>query len=242
MSIDPEKLMAFVDGELDDAERHEVEQAIATDPALQAEVERQRRLKSAVADHYGPIAAQDIPERLRAMLAAHPNTPHEKVASLAEARARRRPLPGWQSLGAIAASLVVGVIAGQLLLRGGAHPIGTRNGKLIAQDGLAEALETQLASTPPAMAQTRIGLTFMDTQGRPCRTFESRAFAGLACRGDGQWEMVMTSATETGGQPTYRQAGSSPVMETAQRIMASEPFSAKAERAAVQGGWRLSKR
>jgi hypothetical protein len=91
------------------------------------------------------------------------------------------------------------------------------------------------------MAQTRIGLTFMDTQGRPCRTFESRALAGLACRGDGRWQVVMAAAAETTAQPIYRQAGSSPVMAAAQRMMASEPFDAEAERAAVRGGWKIGK-
>jgi hypothetical protein len=242
MSIDPERLMAFVDGELDAAERREVDEAIAADPTLQAEVQRQRRVRATLAGHYGPVATQEVPDRLRAMLGAEPNASidNEDVASLARARERRRGL--HVTLGAIAASLVVGVIAGQLFLLGSTPPIATSHGKLIAQDGLAEALETQLASAQSAMAQTRIGLTFIDTQGRPCRTFESRAFAGLACRGNSRWEVVMAAATETSEQPVYRQADSSPVMDTAQRIMASEPFDAEAERAAVQGGWKIRRR
>jgi anti-sigma factor RsiW len=244
MSIDPDKLMAFVDGELEGAERHEVEQAIAADPGLRAEVDRQRGLRATLAGHYGPVATQEVPDRLRALLGAGPNAAADvaTVVSLEEARERRRGLSGWPTAAAIAASLVIGVIAGQLILIGSGDPIATKNGRLVAQDGLAEALETQLASAPPAMAQTHIGLTFMDTQGRPCRTFENRAFAGLACRGDGRWQVVMTAATETAGQPVYRQAGSSPVMETAQAMMASEPFDPGAERAAVQGGWKISRR
>ena len=244
MSIDPEKLMAFVDGELEEGERREVEQAIAADPGLRAEVDRQRRLRAILAGHYGPVATQDVPGRLRALLGDEPNssTDNARVVSLGQARERRRRLSGWPTIGAIAASLVVGVMAGQLVLLGSSDPIATKNGRLVAQDGLSEALETQLASAAPAMAQTRIGLTFIDTQGRPCRTFESRAFAGLACRGDGRWQVLMTAATETAGQPIYRQAGSSPVMETAQAMMASEPLDAEAERAAVQGGWKVGRR
>lgn len=244
MSIDPEKLMAFVDGELEEADRRAVERAIADDLSLRAEVERQRRLRATLGGHYGPVATQAVPDRLRALLGAEPNASieHDKVASLAEQRERRRVLRGWHAISAVAASLVVGVVAGQLFLLGRTPPIATSNGRLVAQDGLADALETQLASAPPAMAQTRIGLTFMDTQGRPCRTFESRVFAGLACRGDGRWQVVMATATETAAQPIYRQAGSSPVMETAQRMMASEPFDAQAERAAVQGAWKIGKR
>ncbi|MHC4956331.1 MAG: anti-sigma factor [Planctomycetota bacterium] len=38
-------LMGYVDGELDDADKKRVEEALASDPALQAELEEMRRLK-----------------------------------------------------------------------------------------------------------------------------------------------------------------------------------------------------
>ena len=43
-------LMGYVDGELDEADRRRVEEALASDPALQAELEDMRRLKSLTAD------------------------------------------------------------------------------------------------------------------------------------------------------------------------------------------------
>jgi ferric-dicitrate binding protein FerR (iron transport regulator) len=43
-------LMGYVDGELDDADRRRVEEALASDPALQAELEGMRRLKDLTAD------------------------------------------------------------------------------------------------------------------------------------------------------------------------------------------------
>jgi len=42
-------LMGYVDGELDDSDRRRVEQALASDPALQSELEEMRRLKSLTA-------------------------------------------------------------------------------------------------------------------------------------------------------------------------------------------------
>lgn len=43
-------LMGYVDGELDEADRRRVEEALASDPALQAELEDMRRLKDLTAD------------------------------------------------------------------------------------------------------------------------------------------------------------------------------------------------
>jgi len=244
MSIDPDRLMAYVDGELDEAQRREVERAMAADPALRDEVDRQHRLRATLITHYGPVTQEDVPDRLRALLGAAANAAfgETNVASLAEARERRRGWPVWANAGAIAASLAIGIIGGQILSLGRPAPISSNRSGLVAQGDLARALETQLGSSQPAMAPTRIGLTFVDTRGRACRTFEEQAFAGLACREEGRWQIVMTSAGETAEQPLYRQAGSSPVTEAAQRIMASEPFDAAAERAAVQGGWKIGKR
>ena len=43
-------LMGYVDGELDEADRRRVEEALASDPALQAELAEMRRLKDMTAD------------------------------------------------------------------------------------------------------------------------------------------------------------------------------------------------
>jgi hypothetical protein len=237
MSIDEERLMAFADGELHGAEREEIERAVAQDPRLRARLDEQRRLRAALQGRYGPVAEEPVPGHLLAMLGGRQP---ENVASLAEARERRRvsQRPVWRNFGAIAATLAVGVLAGQLIPRG-SDPLAVEEGVLVARGELAAALETQLASAQDPAADTRIGVTFADRSGRACRTFDSRAASGLACREGEHWAVVMTSAgaLQSG---EYRQAGSSGVLQAAQEMMAGEPLDAAAERAAMKAGWKIS--
>src|SRR3546814_3763950 len=112
MQIDDDRLMAYADGELDAAEREAVKQALAEDPGLREKLAEQQRLRATLSGHYGPVAAEEVPDRLLAVLGAR-NT-REAVASLSAAREkRRRPLE--RNLGTIAASLAGGLMEGQML-------------------------------------------------------------------------------------------------------------------------------
>ena len=234
MTIDDDMLMAFVDGELDEISRARVERAAAEDPALQGRLEQQRRLRARLEAHYGPAAEEEVPERFRAMLETN-------VVTLDTARPRpARPL--WQTLTALAATLVLGLAVGRTMLAPAPAmgPLAVEGGRVMARGELAEALDTQLASAQPQAAATRIGVSFAGNDGRACRTFDSEAAAGIACRGDGGWQVMMTAAGH-GGQPTdYRQAGSGNllVQQAAQEMMAGEPYDDAAERRARDSGWR----
>ena len=60
ISITPERLAAYADGELDGETARAVETAIAADPALQAQVAAHRALKARLSAHFAPIAAQPV--------------------------------------------------------------------------------------------------------------------------------------------------------------------------------------
>ncbi len=236
MTIDDDMLMAFVDGELDEVSRARVERAAAEDPAVRARLEQQQRLRTRLAAHYGPAAEEEVPERFRAML-------ETKVVSFAAVQPRpARPL--WQALTALAATLVLGLAVGRTLLAPVpvTGPFAVEGGTMVARGELADALETQLASAQPRDAATRIGVTFANNDGRACRTFDSRAAAGIACRGDAGWQVMMTAAGSGGQRTDYRQAGSENllVQQTAQEMMAGEPYDDAAERRARDSGWRSS--
>lgn len=236
MAIDDAMLMAFVDGELDEVGRARVERALAEDPALKARLEQQQRLRDRLAAHYGPALAEEVPERFRALLETN-------IVTFPAATAKPvRPL--WQTLTALAATLVLGLAVGRTLLAPApsAGPFAVEDGVMVARGDLAQALETQLASAQAQDAATRIGVTFARDDGRPCRTFASQAAAGIACRTGTGWQVMMTAAGSGGQRSDYRQAGSENllVQQAAQEMMAGDPYDDAAERRARDSGWRSS--
>lgn len=140
----------------------------------------------------------------------------------------------------MAASLVVGVFAGQLLFPdGNDSPVALEGGRLVAASHLQQALDSQLASAPSGEG-TRIGLTFRDTQGSICRSFTDATASGLACRSEGNWQLHGLFPTAEGQAGDYRMAaGSDPRLASLiGEAMAGEPFDATQEKAARDAGWR----
>jgi len=229
--IEEELLMAHVDGELDPLTAGRVAEALAQDAELRAVAEAQRRLRDRLAEHYNPVADEEIPERLRAMLETN-------VIALPTARPGRRLSLGWGAGGAMAASFAVGLIAAQMIPER-TGPTGVTGDRLVAAGPLAQALDTQLVSEQSKSVATRIGVSFAANDGRLCRTFENQVMAGLACREGEGWHILAHAAArpELGGE--YRQAASRAdvVMRISQELMKGEPFDAQAERQARDTGW-----
>ena len=227
--IDDERLMAYLDGELDEIRRARVEQALAGDSELRERLETQRRLRERLAAHYGPVAEEPVPDRLRALLESN-------VLDLDAARPWRAQ--AWPWAAALAASLVLGLAIGRGLPQSG--PVASEGGAIVARGDLAEALDTRLASAPEPAGPVRIGLTFARADGVLCRSFEGAELSGLACREDGNWRLVMTAPGAGPREGEYRQAGSGSllVLQAVQEMMAGEPFDAESERRARDSGWR----
>ena len=136
-----ERLTAYVDGELDPPARMAFERDLARDPARQAEVARQRRLRARLAAAFDPVLDEPVPLRL------------SSAAQSANAPRRLWGVPHWA---AMAASLLVGVLAGRAALA----PSGSwteRGGAMVARGALAEALNKR-----------------PHTEDRPIRRFRDR--------------------------------------------------------------------
>lgn len=230
MSITPEELAAFADGELPEPRRSEVAAAVEADPALAGQVMAHRALKDRLAAHFAPILDAPLPESLTAPLGGA----ESKVADFTAAKQRRaaRGIPrwGWILAPALAASLALAVF----LPRGGEVPEG------YAGPQLAAALDEQLAANRAGNAGTRILVSFRDRSGVYCRAFSGDAQSGIACRDATGWRLDMSGAGAAPQHGDYRMAGSdsASILARAQEMAAGPALTAEEEVAARASGWR----
>ena len=228
MSVTPERLAAYADGELDEATARAVEAEIERSPELQARLAAHRALKATLVEHFAPIVAQPVPEGLRRALAD--GAAGGQVVDFSAARDRRaRKLPRWTwiAVPALAASLVLGLFA-----------FGVRPSQGYAEGQLADALETQLVASQSRDAPVRILLSFENAEGQFCRGFSGAAEAGIACRDERGWRL--RERVDGGGSQTteYRQAGSAEVLALAQEMAVGPALDAAGERKAARQNWR----
>ena len=237
MTFDHALIAAYVDGELDLVTTKRVEKAMEADPELARLVEEELKLRSRLSAHFAPVLEEALPDRLTALLTA--DNAQNVDNSLSQRRAERAAIWYRSSVaqwGAMAASLVVGLMIGGTALNPGAGTVNEQGGQLIASGALSDALDTQLASTQPADAKIRIGTSFEAKQGGFCRTFESASLDGIACNTGGNWQLRQTASGEKAG--AYRQASAGALAEAAAAMMAGEPLDATGEKAALQRGWK----
>lgn len=218
-----ERVIAYLDGELGPAELTAFEAEMASDPDLAAEVEAHRALAGRLVAAYAPVLEEPVPLRLTV------------AASTANDRRRRPPMLTWA---AMAASLVVGILAGRFAFA--PEPTVAVGADVPARLELAQALDRQLASDPGIV---RIGLTFRDNEGRYCRTFQSAPdrLAGLACRSGSSWQVATATTWSPVAAPQYRTAGSATppeVLAAVDRSLAGDTLDATQEKAARDAGWR----
>ena len=215
MTIPDEVLAAFVDGELEGAERARIEQAIAQDAQLAQRVAQQRALRDRLRGAYNGVLHEAVPQRLaHAVKFGAPD--RSGPGDRSGARARRAHAP-WQWATpesklrrySIAASLAVGLMAGVLIQRLAAPGAVTElhDGALLARGALAQALERAAcqqrfagrggARRPDFQIQGRQFLPHLHTRRRSL-------MAGLACREQDRWQLLNLMAAEGAGAGRQR--------------------------------------
>ena len=232
MTFDRASIAAYVDGELDLVRAKRFEKAMAEDAGLAKEVDTERALRARLSAHFDPVAEDPVPDRLAALLSG-------RVSLLDEQRSKnaaRWYRPSVMQWGAVAASLVVGLIIGGTALNRDAGYVRDDGGVLVASGELADALQTQLASTQGTNPKVRIGTSFAAKDSGYCRTFESASLDGIACRAGKVWQLKQTLSGN--GASAYRQASAGALAEAAAAMMAGEAMDAAAEKAAAEKGWK----
>lgn len=247
MTLSDEVLMAYADGELDETTRAAVETAMSTDPEIERRIAQHQALRRRLRSAFDPVLDEPVPLHLidlaRNARASSPAPKSSQVRSLPLRSATRRSLPWWAAL---AASLLIGILAGRFAFRtGGPGFITTHDGRMMASGLLASALTRQLASQQQAAQPVQIGVSFRSRSGEYCRTFTTHtpSLAGLACHTADGWRLQVLSGTEE--QPLaaggYRQAASSmpaALVGAVSARISGEPLDARAEAAARSRDWQ----
>ena len=249
MTLSDEILMAYADGEVDEATRKVVEAALRDDPDVAARVARHRALRAAVSSAFSSVIEEPIPERLLAAARQSQSTRRDNVVSLVHARGAKTPVrpPSWRPY-ALAASVLLGVGIGYALWHDPTSLLTAgANGGWVARAALSRALSEQLASDHPAASVAVIGLSYRTKSGEYCRTFSLTrdASSGVACREGEAWQVKVLAAQPpaAGVRPEYRAAAStgSPLIRAAvEGDIQGDALDQAAEVAARQAGWKIT--
>lgn len=244
MTITQDEIMAYVDGELEEAARDRITQAALADPALAGRIAAERALRDRLQAHFAPMADAPVPaawvESIRAA------APGAQVIDMAAARAQRaakieKPPSRYRAWigGAVAACLAVAVFVGTQKPRADPQPIVARDGVLVASGTLGRALDSQLASAQDGAPIRMLG-TFHRAGGDLCRVFAGPQASGVACRDGDRWQLQHVLPGSRPSSTAYRQAGSpdAELMGIAQAMAAGAPLDAAQEREAQTKGWR----
>lgn len=245
--LSEERWLAWLDGELDEADAADVARVVAADPVLSDRARRERALRDRLRATFAPIAEETPPSRLLAALGMTADA--APVASEAGAVVPLRPRLAdrvrnyrWPEWTALAASVLLGVLFGaQFLDRPIREPVRMQGGALVAGAELTRVLDRQLAAEVHPGAVLAVGLSFRDGDGRYCRTFTAdgaQPLGGLACRENETWRVVaLGQAERQAGE--FRQAASAlpPSVLAEVEARQQEMLDAAGERTARDAGW-----
>lgn len=214
-ALTPERILAFVDGELPEKEHREVAAAIAADPEAQAMAAAMRSSGAAAAPAFDEALEAPWPQRLVALLAPAGAEGQPRAVAF---RQPRRLGGAWRlAVAASLAALLLG-LAGGYALRGVDGPLrlagDSQSDPAAARftAALYQALDRGRAgdsvdySLPTASASGRVTLLgdVQTRSGMACREFshaarrgdQSRTDNGIACRSaGGGWEILALPVT-----------------------------------------------
>ena len=223
---------------LSETQRSEIEQALKSDSALRERVDAHRRLRASLAGAFDGVLVEPLPASLSA--AVNTSAP---AAGVVDLNARRRARAAWsvREWGAVAASLIGGVILGVGAMNAQPSPIAVTADGMSARGALESALNMQLASDEARAVH--IGLSFRAQGGGYCRTFELRAreTAGIACRNNDGWTVAMLAAQAAQGEVRMASAPET-ILNAVDAMIDGEPLDAEAEAEARDAGWRTEPR
>lgn len=238
-TVSDEDVVAYVDGNLGEDARRAFEAELANDPDLARRVSAHRWMSRQITAAFDGPPNDDMDEEELERLGLSDS----KVVPMAGKLpwTIRRSAFAAVLTGAMAASLVAGVVLDRALINRGSALVQTdAAGQVLAQGKLADSLSDHVSGQPGLV---RIGLTFR-TDHTVCRTFSTRrGLSGIGCRRKGRWVIPIfaTNPPETRANSEYQLAGDNvapSVMADVDRRMVGEPLSIAQEKALIADGWK----
>ena len=243
MTSDPkstgqDRVGAFVDDEMTPEEAEAFARALADDSALARQVDIQDRLRSRLRDsHVLKTPPSDAIMRLL-------EEPPRPVVTPLRRPWVRAAIPAGIGF-ALAASIAIAVGLSQ---RGGGGDVAvSKSGTLVAQGGLAQALDQRLGTDAAPESRLQLVESFRAADGRYCRIFRTRTAAptsGLACKESAGWTIASLASPAQQEAADYRRAGSGlprAIVAAMDELGLSQPLTAQEESAARAGGWRAGR-
>ncbi|MTV37150.1 hypothetical protein [Duganella radicis] len=253
MSFSDETLMAYADGELDEATRLEVEAAMRLDSSIARRVARLRaaRDEDVYLDRRNRAGRGANVVQLAAVRA-------QRLATQQAARKAARRHWGWLEWSALALVMVLGLAAGKFGLarwqpnwlgEPAAAPteVASRGGVLVAQGRLAVALSQQLGGAAPSDSDVRVGLSFLSNEGSYCRSFTlvggTQDLVGIACRASEEWRIpvLVQNARPLPAMGSHRMAGTempTALLEAIDQRIVGGMLDTRAEVEALRRNWQ----
>ena len=229
MNLNDHTLLAYLDGELDDAQCAAVEAACARQPALAQRLDRLAESDERVRRSYQSMLEEPVPPQLIAAILNAPD-PHGNPSAVATPRraAGGTPRPRWSdwlaplwagwggratAAFASVAMLALGALMAWTLQPDPAEGWALRVGQPLQDRSLLVALETAPSGREVEAAgrQFRLLASFERTQGGFCREFNASDngtdpadHLGVACRqASGVWELVVLATEERPADPAH---------------------------------------
>lgn len=242
-TVTDEQIMAWLDGELSPEQREQIEALVAVSPELARRTSQLSKLESMLAPAYAETLKAPIPARFDALLAK----PRGSVWSLSGLRSVLAGVFDVKPLAMAAGALVVGVIAGGVLLGAPQAPgfETTVDGALIANSAMATSLASLHSGEGGGEKAVRIKLSVVDDAGHFCRQFETSDSAGLACLEGETWKvdaLAKHKASSSAGQYVMADGETDPAIKAAlERRGVQQVLDRSAESAAIAAGWNAPK-
>ncbi len=242
MTLNDELIGAYLDGELPDEERGEVELALTRNNGAAARLERLRGTDELLRSALNGCATQDSTDALLRRALVGDQAEQDPIARLmlGESAPPSRAQRWVRRAAAMAAVCVLGVLVGRL---------GAPQGYMTADMRLGPEVSRILDSTPSgefsplARGEMGVAVSFRADDGSLCRQFRTQIGANssdaIACRESGAWRLVAQATTPE--QPGFRTAsGAADPIGTVTESLGAAVMSSAEERTLIATNWRAA--